>query len=275
MARARAGDHAAGPRKPCTPINWLEELDKRASELPAESVWFKDSELLFQRCRRFIMARFPELPRLFPAQVLCDELSRGEKRIRSSDHAERILRDLKPGQRNQLAGLLLDVIEALEVYARHTHSSKSVSELAAERNRRKRMLLRKVSKIRRELERLVKYAEDINPLLSLEYVHAAKRCLKSLANLEGNSHDDEFYCSLRSEYPTLEDPRQLGMVELYCFFRYECRCSGPDSEVRVAMLANDFLASPLKYIPKYNGTESQGCPAVRIAVSRIRPRTTN
>lgn len=261
--------------KPSSPCNWLEELEKIVRELPAGSDWFDDSRLSPQRCRRFVMTRFPELPRPFPDQVLRDELSRGEKLIRNSDHAERILRDLKPGQRSQLAGLLLDVIETLEVYDRHRDSSKSVSKLAAERNRRKRMLLRKVSNIRRELERLLKYAKDLNPLLSLEYVHAAKRCLKSLANLKENPSDDEFYRSLKSEYPTLEDPRQLGMVELYCFFRYECRRSGPDSEVRVAMLANDFLASPLKYIPEYNGTESQGCPAVRIAVSRFRLRTTN
>jgi len=269
MARARAGDHAAGSRKPSAPINWLEELDKRVSGLPVESVWYRDSGLLSQRCSLFIMVRFPELPPLFPAQVLLNELSRGKKLIRDSEHAERILRDLKPEQTSQLAGLLLDVIGALQFYARHSQSSKSVSKLAAERNRRERMLLRKVSKIHRELERLLKYAGDLHPLLSVDYIHTAKRCLKSLDNLKGNLSDDDFYRSLKSEYPTLEDPRKLGMVELYCFFRYECRCSGPDSEVRVAMLANDFLDSSLKYIPKYNGTESQGCPAVRIAVSRF------
>ncbi len=149
------------------------------------------------------------------------------------------------------------------------------TKLAAERNRRNRMLLRKVSKIRRELELLLKYAKDLHPLLKWGYVHAANSCLKSLANLKENPSDDDFYRSLNSEYPTLEDPRQLGMVELCCFFRYGCRCKGPDSEVRVAMLANDFLASPLKYIPKYDGLESQGCPAVRIAVSRFRARTTH
>jgi hypothetical protein len=219
------------------------------------------------------MTRFPELPRPFPDQVLRDELSWGEKRIRNSEHAERILRDLKPGQRSQLAGLLLDIIEALEFYARHEQFSKPVSKVAAEHPRRKRMLLSKVSKIRHELEILLKYAEDLHPLLSLEYVHAAKRCLKSLANLKEDPSDDDYYHSLKSAYPTLEDPRQLGMVELYWFFCDECRCSGSDSEVRVAMLANDFLASSLKYIPKYNKDESQGSPAVRIAVSRFHART--
>lgn len=256
-------------------FNWLKWLDKKVRKFASGANWLQYPPLRFARCRLFMMARFPDLPRPFPDSVLCDELSRGEKLIRDSDHAERILRDLKPGQRSQLAGLLLDVIDALEFYTRHRQSSKSVSKLAVEHKRRERMLLRKVSKIRRELERLLKYAEELDRLLSQEYVHAAKRCLKSLANLKENSHDEEFYRFLRSEYPTLEDPRQLGMVELYWFFRNECGCSGTDSEVRVAMLANDFLASPLKYIPKYNGPESQGCPAVRIAVSRFHPRTTN
>jgi len=207
--------------------------------------------------------------------VICDELLRGETWIRSSNHAERILCELKPGQSSQLAGLLLDIIQALEIYDHHRSSSKSVSKLVAERSRRKRMLLGKVSKIRGELESMLQYAKNLNALLGMEYVHAANRCLKYLVGLKQDSHDDEFYLSLKSEYPTLEDPRQLGMVELYWFFCHECRCSGAESEVRVAMLANEFFASPLKYIPKYHGAESQGCPAVRIAVSRFRPRTTN
>jgi len=268
---AARGRNRSVELKPPSPCNWLAELDKIVRELPAESDWSDDSRLSPQRCRRFVMARFPDLLRPFADLVLGYELSRGEKLIRKSEHAERILRDLKTAQRSQLAGLLLDVVEALDYYGRHRHSSKSASKLAAEHNRRKRMLLRKVSKIHRESELLLKYAGDLHPLLGLEYVHAAKHCLKALAKLKEDTSDDEFYRSLQSQYPTLEDPRQLGMVELYWFFRYECRCSGPDSEVRVAMLANEFLDSPLKYIPKYNGIESQGCPAVRIAVSRFSP----
>jgi hypothetical protein len=255
--------------------NWLEVLEQRVRELPARSKWSEDSELAHQCCRRLIMTRFPELPRPFPDQVLRDELSRGETLIRTSDHAERINQDLKPEQRSQLAGLLLDVREALKFYNRHTLSSKSLSKLAAERNRRERMLIRKVSNIRRELGRLLEYAKGLHPLLGLDYVHAAKRCLKSLSNLKEYPPGDEFYHSFESAYPMLEDPRQLGIVELYCFFRYEVKCSSPDSEVRTAMLANEFLASTLKYIPKYRDAESQGCPAVRIAVSRFRQRTRN
>lgn len=268
---ARVVDRAKRAGNPSSHCNWLEELDRSVEELPAGSDWRDDPQLAPQRCRRFLMTRFPDLRRPFLDQVLRNELSRGEKLIHRSNRAKWILRDLKPEQRRQLAGLLLDVIEALEFYVRHRQSSKAVSELDAERSRRKRMLLRRVSNIRRELERLLKYAKDLNPLLGLEYVHATNRCLRSLATLEEKPSEDELYRSLKSEYPSLEDPRQLGMVELYCFFRYECRCSGSDSEVRVAILANDFLASPLKYTARYTGDETKGCPAVRIAVSRFRP----
>jgi hypothetical protein len=270
VRRYRDRSSAKSPSK----ANWLEELDSRVRQLRETSDWSTDADLSLQRCRLFLMVRFPELPRPFADEVLSDELSRGEKQIRNSQHAERILRDLNAGDRAQLAALLLDAIGALDVYTRHSQSSKSLSKLGAERNRRKRMLLRKVSEIRRELAELVEYAKKLDPLLGLEYVHAAKRCLKSLSNLEENSCNDEFYDAVTSEYLALEDPRHLSMVELYCFFRYDCGCTRPDSEVRVAMLATDFLSAPVKFTPKYDGHESEGCAAIRIAISRFGTRTT-
>lgn len=268
---ARVREDAGSHGIPSSHCSWLKELDRRVGELAAGSDWSDDPQLAPQRCRRFLMTRFPELRRFFPNLVLRNDLSQGRKLIQGSDSAEWILRDLKPKQKRQLAGLLLDIIEALEFYVGHTKTSKSVSKLHTERSRRERMLLRMVVKIRLKLEHLREYAKALNPLLGLEYVHAANRCLKFLANLEEKPSEDEFYRSLKSEYPSLEDPRQLGMIQLYCFFRYECRCSGADSEVRVAMLATDFLKASLHYTVRYTGDETKGCPAVRIAVSRFRP----
>jgi len=262
-----------------SPFNWLRWLDEEVGKFQSSANWLEHIPFQLARCRLFMMARFADLPRPFPDPVISDELSRGESLIRNSAHAERILRDLKPDQRNQLAGLLLDVTEALKFYARHRRSAKSISKLAAERNRRERMLLGKVARIRGELKRLLKYAEDLHPLLSLEYVQAAKHCLKSLANLKEDPSDDEFYRSLKNEHPPLEDPWQLGLVQGYWFFRWGCGCSGHDSEVRVAMVANEcwIVAGKrkLKYSPKYLDAESQGCSAVRLAVSRYHPRTSD
>jgi hypothetical protein len=255
------------------PINWLEQLDRNVRKLRSGSDWLRESDLALQRCRRFIMVRFPELPTPFVQSVFRREISRGEKQIGDSTHAERVLRDLKPIQKSQLAGLLLDVVEALQVHARHQQSSKKVQELNSEADRRTRMLFRKASSVRRDLEGLQRYAERLHPSLGLDYARAASRCLKSLANLKEDPSAGEYFRSIRSVYPTLEDPGQLGIVELYWFFRHECHCTGADSEVRVAMIANEFLGLKLKYLPQYKDAESQGCQAVRRAVSRFRPRT--
>jgi len=136
------------------------------------------------------------------------------------------------------------------------------------------MQYRKIGKIRRELESLREYAKRQIPLLGLDYIRAADRGLKALANVKDDPSGGEFYLSLKSEYPRLQDPRQLGIVEFYWFFRNECRCSGREAKVRVAMIANAFLASKLKYKPNYRDAESQGCSAVRVAVARYRARTT-
>jgi hypothetical protein len=270
---ARSTNRVVRPRTPSAYINWLEQLDKRIRKLSAGSDW--QEELGPHRCRRFIMVRFPELERPLPEQVFASELLRGERLIDKSKHADRILRGLNVAQRSQLAGLLLDIAEGLDMYNPRRVSSKEARKLGAEWERRTRMLSRKVSSIRRKLEGLRDYASDLHPLLGLEYIRAAKRCLETLAKLKEDSSDGEFYRLFESEHPTLQDPRHLGIVELYWFFRHECGCTGRESEVRVAVLANEFLACNLAYIPKYNDAESQGCPAVRQAVLRCSPHTTN
>lgn len=138
------------------------------------------------------------------------------------------------------------------------------------------MLSRKTSKLRVDLEGLREYASGLHALLGLKYVRAADNCLKMLSHLNEDPFTLEVVRSLNSEYsecPAGEDPRQLSIVELYWFFRHECRCSGVDSEVRVAVVANAFLGHNLAYIPEYKDGESQGCPAVRQAVRRYRPHT--
>jgi hypothetical protein len=221
------------------------------------------------------MARFPALPRPLSNSVLSRELARGEKQLGDSEHGNRIQLGLDAGQRGQLAALFLDVIEALKTYSRYRNSSQTAHELASEGERRTRMLFRKVLSVRRKLENLTKYAEALHPVFGLEYSRAAKRCLKALENLKADSSAGDFYRSLKSEYPLLEHPRHLGIVELYWFFHHECRCSRHDSEVRAALVVNlaSPRQSPLKYIIKYRDAESQGSSAVRIAVSRYRWRT--
>jgi hypothetical protein len=219
------------------------------------------------------------LPRLFSEAVFSSELSRGERLIQSSKYADRILRGLNADQSRQLAGLLLDLAEAMEYYVSRGRSSQTAQRLAREADRRARKLSRKTSKLRGDLEGLRKYARRLHPLLGLRYFRAADDCLDILSGLREDPFALEVSRSLKAEYRPLENPRQLAMVELYWFFRHECGRSGHESEVRVAMMLNEFLrsggAGELKYSSTYDGIESQGCAAVRLAVSRYRQGTTD
>jgi hypothetical protein len=252
-------------------------LDRRVKKLKDAESWAEDSVLAFQRCRRFLMTRFPHLPHPFANEVVSQELSRREEQLQRSLHAKRILRDLNDAQRRQLAGLLLDIEEASQYHTRQKLTSKSVRRLAAEGDRRLHVLFRKTLKIRSELSELIEYAKGLHPVLRQGYLRAAERCLEILQELEKPSRRDnlsisEYYRSQKREYPALEDPKQLGIVQLYWFF-HESGRSGRDSEVRAAMIANEFLSLKLKYIEKYSDAESMGSSAVRLAVSRYRPRT--
>jgi len=169
---ARAGVRAT--RKLTLYFNWLEELDRRVGRLPAGSAWLSDSQLSFQRCLFFIMARFPTLSRPFPEEVIGDIVSREQKLIDDSAHAERILRGLNADQRGQLASLLFDVREALAFHTRHWLPSKMKHKLASEVERRTRVLFRRVSKIQRELNGLKTYAERLHPLLGFECIRDAQ-----------------------------------------------------------------------------------------------------
>src|SRR5215831_16553414 len=136
----RADDKGRKSRRASTPFNWLEMVDARVAGLNETEFWREDSVLALQRCRLFLMVRFPHLLRPFSDEVLSRELSRGEERLCGLRHAKRVLRDLSGAQRKQLAGLVLDIELSLEAYARHGRNSKMVRELAATGDRRLRVL---------------------------------------------------------------------------------------------------------------------------------------
>jgi hypothetical protein len=252
-------------------------VDTRVAELKDPEVWLEDSVLAPQRCRLFLMARFPHLTRPFSDDALSGELSRGEERLGRLRYAGRLLRGLNRTQRKQLVGLLLDIEEALKYYASYSRSSQSVSKLAAESPRRARMLFRKTKAARLGLEDLRAYAADLDPSLGLDHTRAADRCLRVLANLREEHSAGEYFSMQKSEYSALKNPKQLGVVQLYWFFHSECKRSGPESEVRVAMVVNGFLATligrALKYVARYRIDRSKGSSAVRQAVMRFQPRT--
>jgi hypothetical protein len=184
---------------------------------------------------------------------------------------------LDPEQNRQLAALSRDILFSLEVYNDHRRDAGRAYKLAGEGERRTRMLSRKVAKLREQLGDLQDYAKELDPLLGTEHVRAADRSLKDLENLNEDVSAGERYRLLKSKYPTLEDPAQLGMVQLYWLFRHECGLTGDEAEVRVALLRNGLwtehgveCVQSLREAYSAETAESMGCDAVHVAVTRYR-----
>ncbi|MGB7436252.1 MAG: hypothetical protein WBR26_06855 [Candidatus Acidiferrum sp.] len=265
-----------GAGKPSS-FNWLKWLDQEVRQFPSTADWSQHPPFQFARCRLLMMARYPQLQRPFPDEVLYRELSRGENQILGHPETRHVLDGLNDRQRKELSALFLDTFGCLESYRAHRRRANRVQKLAGEAPSRTRVLTRKLGKARRALEDLREYAETLDELLGSEHVRATKTCLETLQKLKEDTTAAEFYQSIESEYPALEGPVMLSMVQLYWFFRSGCGLSGHESEVRVAMIRNahwtSFGVAKVDFIPAYQKqtTRSRGCQAVHEAVRRFLP----
>jgi hypothetical protein len=261
-----------GPGKR-SPFNWLKWLDEEVRRDASGSNWQQHPPFQFARCRLFMMARYPQLQRPFHDQVLTQEWSRGENQILGHPEARQGLDGLNDRQRKELAALFLDSIDSLKAYRSYRRTATRVHKLAGETARQTRMLGRKLGKARRALEDLHEYAGSLDELLSRDHMRATKTCLETLRMLKEDT-DPDFYRSIKGEYPALEDPVTLGMVQLYWFFRHGCGFSGDQAEVQVAQIRNALWAEhgvpQVDYRPNYQmAGVSRGCDAVHIAVLRF------
>lgn len=244
--------------------NTLAELDARAATLPRARSWLNYPYFMF--------ARFPHLRPLKNGKTFWQKLEEWENRIESDSKAARALADLNPDLRQQLAALLVDIIAELEMYRKKI--SRPPKTFVAEAERRKRMLLRKREKARRELENLRDYARNLDRLLAGDDEEAARRCLEILSGI-GDFDHAAILEVLSGQHPVPDDPAVRGMVDLYWFFRQCCGLTGDEAEVRVALLRNTFWTkygvAEVDYRPTYIAGESKGCQAVHEAVRRFRP----
>jgi hypothetical protein len=258
--------------------NWLEELDKTVERLEPGSNWLKNEELLYQRCRLFIMTRYPRLMRPFPDEVIDQEVSHWEGQISEGPTTRCVMDGLHSYQRKQLAALLWDTLDALQFYEAQRRQAKRVHKLALEEPRRLRTLNKKIEKARASLQELREYASPLDPFLFMRNVSKlVEACLERLAVPVTRQGAPEFFKSIRAEYPVLEDPAQLGMVQLYWFFQYGCGLEGRKAEVRVGLIRNAFWkelgVSEVPVRHAYETGESRGCDAVHTAVLRFREGT--
>lgn len=257
--------------------NWLKKLDEEASTLPRATSW--------ERYGPFMLARYPQLwPQPIPgnwgeaaAQVFAD----WESRIVGSEVATVCLDGLDAEQRKQLAALLLQTVVNLQMREADSPSAKRASYLRKEAPARLRKLDRRLQKAWRLVKELDAYARDTGAenirnrdrhtarqLIGNEYKLAADKALKAL-NAK-NPTDAQEFAEIADEHPTPERVEAFGMVQLYWFFRYGCRLSGHESEVRTARLRNVFWTehgiSPVPYRAEYISGQSKGCEAVHRAV---------
>jgi hypothetical protein len=268
------------------PINWLTSVDERAAILPRAAHWLEYPYFLF--------ARYPDLQPAPVSQpkyrkidfqsgrrVFEQALIKWEERLATHDKASRCLDKLSAEQRRQLAALISDCIANFEWYELYVKHRDELSAITREADRRIRQVRKKIKKAGDALEEAIKYGSELDPLLSSEFTLAAKKRLKELLAEDEDSlirslPPSTFWKGaldhLPQFHPVRENPTTTAMVQVFWFFKHDCKLSGHESEVRVALIRNSFWTAwtkPVKYLPFYDGADSQGCTAVRKAVSRF------
>jgi len=285
-------NHNRSGRKPAGPFNWLEWLDRKAARLPRATGWTSPDE-------PFMLARYPHLrPAPIPgdvhSRIMCEseektaaqQFAEWESRIAGSAEAAVCLAGLSAEQRTQIAALLLQTAVDLEMREADSRSSQWARHLRREAPTRLRELNRRLQKARRAVEELKAYAEDSRAegpkdmerhwarhLLGFNYRLAADKALRALV-MKCPPEAQEF-AKIAGEYPTPERVGAFGMVQLYWFFRHECKLSGHESEVRAARLRNafwtEFGISKVPYRKTLQDGQHRGCGAVHAAIVNYRP----
>ena len=174
-------------------------------------------------------------------------------------------------QSDQLAGLVIDLVGDKDMFRILSSEEKEWKQISKDGRKKQEKLTNYVLNARTALTKLRDLAVRASPSLGVPYKSAAERCLRDLDTLYERVPSP---IESRHSRPT-ENPLSSSVVPLYWFFTEECGLSGNESEVRAAMIRNEFLTPPesakLKYKAQYSNAESQGCSAVRLAVKRWRP----
>jgi hypothetical protein len=267
-------------------VNQLGQLDQDAERLAPASSWLDYS--------RFMLVRYPHLrPDIASAmspskkylgsseQSFWKHIAEQDKVIAAHSTGKRAVENLTPDQRKQLAAMVIDHRHDGDINAQSGAGAKALAKAVKEAASRQRKLERWLKDARTALARIKGLTEDLHPGMGGPYKMAAEDCLDRLNNMVIPPSTPETWRERRQAHTdtwgTPEDQSSFALVELYWFFRHECKQSGKESEVRAAIIRNEFSASPgtpkLAYKSTYERetAESKGCSAVRIAVSRYRP----
>jgi hypothetical protein len=197
--------------------------------------------------------------------------------IAAHPEGQRVMDGLSLNQRQQLAALVIDQKKDFDYKTERSTAAKALAKAAKEADRRQRKLETKLKNIRDALDELLGLAGDLHPGMGGPYKLAAEECLNQL-DMVGPPATPEMWQERLETHKEIwgppEDPSSFALVELYRFFRHECQQNGKESEVRAAIVRNEFLApagkGKLAYKSKYqrDTAESKAGSAVRNAVSR-------
>jgi hypothetical protein len=292
MKRSRV----ARPKRSRSKINWLKRLDQRIEGSDLRESW--SVALAEEGCPTFIIVRYPLLKRRHTDQGLAYYVRTGEKMLRTSKNRDRILGELNWEQTQQLAALVLDIKESMRTYGSYRVSVRRNQELSKVGPRRLKKLESKRRDAQDALESLRKYAHKVGAILGFEYERLAVNCLEILTMCIDELPEKKvsaygyprrtvsrmrrvifaasaykYLRGLKGPSQQFEEPSTRGLVQLFWFFHHEAAIPVGEAEVKVAMIANDFLDMTLKYVSQDGDAESRGCDAVRKAVERYSPRT--
>lgn len=263
------------PRSPTTrdahkprgsaPINWLDDLDQKAKSFVPAVDWDEHPAFVFVRYPRLKPRNVPRSDHKEFSQIL----AKWHKRVSEDPQASCTITDLTGKNQQQLAALVLDTVLATRTYQSLRSKSRWGCMIRAARSRQERMLNRKVEAVLDALEGLYNYSMKLeDPQLGEPTRDVIRKCLRLLGfNLPLP------FRPLVLPDKTVQSPLDESMVKLYCFFRYGCKISGHEAEVRVAIIRNAFWTQQgiarVSYRAEYEHGESKGCPAVRQAIRRF------
>jgi hypothetical protein len=261
----------AGKKREGRYDNWLTAFDEAAQSLePAQT---------FLDCSGLHLIRHPQLQPIPPEDTYALRIFESNQKsflhqiaMKQALFPPRATKGLTPAQSDQLAALVIDLEGDSEHFLRYGKDAAELRQILRGGETKQRKLTQQVKNARAALSRLRDLAAKVPPVLGGPYRAAAERCLKDLDGLFEPIPNQMW--RERTQVQSVDDRTSFAVVPLYWFFRHECQLSGNESEVRAAMIRNQFLTPegkpPLKYKPQYSDAETQGCTAVRQAVKRFR-----
>jgi hypothetical protein len=207
-------------------------------------------------------------------KAFCESLDEWLGRIRDSQ-ARDVLTDLRPRQQKQLAALVADSVEGFDSvgeYQARIKDHKDLRALVVRAPRCQRVRHKRLSNARSALEQLIEYEKSDPRDFGKDLLVAAENSLKCLPREVPQILDFSRLLNDPALHTTPIETANAYMVRLYCFFRYGCKLTGDDSEVRVARIRKAFWkphgVKPVACRWEYKTGESRGCDAVHIAFLR-------